>query len=74
MEATAKATRTAETATEWRGEEYKPTDGKPRCNECNSMRFVISPKGELKPCPACNKYSYSKWHDKREASDERDAD
>lgn len=47
---------------DWRWEPHSGRDAMPRqeprdekapCNVCNSMRFVIDPQGNLKPCPAC---------------------
>lgn len=47
--------------TDWRWEKHaarerdrqEPQDGEPECNYCNSMRYVVDLKGELKPCPLC---------------------
>lgn len=49
--------------TEWRDKKTIPNDDKPECPYCNSQRFVITPKGELKPCPTCNRYYYLAWAD-----------
>ncbi len=32
----------------------QPLDGGPRCDYCDSKRFVLGLNGELKPCPKCN--------------------